>query len=183
MLLACRKHWCSWSQFCWRGTLQDRYLSTCCHPLWQFCPMYWNWNPRARGDLSLCLKKKKKTICSIALPVPRVPAEFECALSSCLGCAFTLQVPSLVTARMWRLIFNAIYESLSTRAYASCTSELQVSGRIVWRCCENDCLDLSVYKRMEGWEKAISLVLGVRSWESEEGKSLRKWVLMVKHIF
>lgn len=128
-------------------------------------------------------KKKTKTICSIALPVPRVPAEFECALSSCLGCAFTLQVPSLVTARMWRLIFNAIYESLSTRAYASCTSELQVSGRIVWRCCENDCLDLSVYKRMEGWEKAISLVLGVRSWESEEGKSLRKWVLMVKHIF
>eukprot|EP00731_Ephydatia_muelleri_P024258 Em0016g529a len=55
----------------------------------------------------------------------RVPAEFECALGSCLRCAFTLHVPSLVTSRMWRLIFNVICESLSTRTYANCTSELQ----------------------------------------------------------
>lgn len=135
--------------------------------------------PKVTVKLFLCKKKQQiQTMCSclkcsIIIPYSRVPAEFECALGSCLRCAFTLHVPSLVTSRMWRLIFNVICESLSTRTYANCTSELQVSG------CTGDAVKClfwpSVFKIMEEWEM-FSFVLKLRLWESC-GESKR--VLMV----
>lgn len=52
---------------------------------------------------------------------------------------------------MWRLVSNAICESLSTRAYANCTPELQVSFAWEWR------------------EREVSLGVHVRGWEGDQG--------------